>query len=125
MSRCATPSVPCAGRLRGRDHYRAIIGISFEKEADALNHWGNWEIFHRLATTRYEKARQLWEQYCLPFEEELILHKDSLEHREITAQAFDTGWKLAKKMASLLQESPVETGLFNRRYWKKKERESF
>ena len=59
----------------------------------------------------------------MPFEEELILHKDSLEHREITAQAFDTGWKLAKKMASLLQESPVETGLFNRRYWKKKERE--
>lgn len=25
----------CAGRLRGRDHYHAIIGISFEREADA------------------------------------------------------------------------------------------
>jgi hypothetical protein len=25
----------CAGRLRGRDHYRAVIGISFEREADA------------------------------------------------------------------------------------------
>lgn len=25
----------CAGRLRGKNHYRAIIDISFEKEADA------------------------------------------------------------------------------------------
>jgi hypothetical protein len=97
--------------------------LPFEKEADALNHWGNWEVFHRMAVTRYEKARQLWEQYCLPFEEELILHKDSLEHRDITAQAFDTGWKIAKKMASLLQGSPIEAGFFNKRYWEKKNRE--
>ncbi|HNR80250.1 MAG TPA: dipeptidase, partial [Mesotoga infera] len=97
--------------------------LPFEKEADAHNHWGNWEVFHRMAVTRYEKARQLWEQYCLPFEEELILHKDSLEHRDITAQAFDTGWKIAKKMASLLQGSPIEAGFFNKRYWEKKNRE--
>lgn len=25
----------CAGRLRGKDHYHALTGISFEKEADA------------------------------------------------------------------------------------------
>lgn len=97
--------------------------LPFNKESEALNYWGNWEIYHRLATTRYKNAKQLWENYCLPFEDELVRARNFENRKEITKQAFETGWKIAKKMATLLREGEQEVRYFDKIYWKKKDRE--
>jgi hypothetical protein len=114
-------SAPCLSIYKPVWLARNSSTLPFEKESDGLNYWGNWEKFHRLGATRPVKARQLWEEYCLVFEEELIKHSGEANRKELSSQAFEKSWKIARKMTSVLQESPEEASYFEKRYWKRKE----
>jgi hypothetical protein len=91
--------------------------LPFDEPEDGINYWGSWEKFIRLAILRDSKAKELWREYCLQFEQDLLLTAGKMKADDLSEQAFDKSRNIARKMTSLLEEEEVEAGFFNRKYW--------
>ncbi|WP_214079564.1 carcinine hydrolase/isopenicillin-N N-acyltransferase family protein [Mesotoga sp.] len=110
-------SVPCLSVFKPVwfDSYES--SLPFDEPEDGINYWGSWEKFIRLAILRDSKAKELWREYCLQFEQDLLLTAGKMKADDLSEQAFDKSRNIARKMTSLLEEEEVEAGFFNRKYW--------
>ncbi len=108
-------SLPCLSIFKPVWFDGLKSSLPFEEEG--INYWGNWEIFNRLALLRNSKAKELWNEYCLPLELDLLLNRGKMSEEVLTSQAFEKSWNIARKMTSLLREEKEEVGFFDRNYW--------
>ena len=108
-------SLPCLSIFKPVWFDSFKSSLPFEEEG--INYWGNWEIFNRLALLRNSKAKELWKEYCLPLELDLLFNREKMSEKMLTSQAFEKSWNIARKMTSLLREEKEEVGFFDRNYW--------
>jgi hypothetical protein len=108
-------SLPCLSIFKPVWFDSFKSSLPFEEEG--INYWGNWEIFNRLALLRNSKAKELWKEYCLPLELDLLFNREKMSEEVLTSQAFEKSWNIARKMTSLLREEKEEVGFFDRNYW--------
>jgi len=108
-------SLPCLSIFKPVWFDGLKSSLPFEEEG--INYWGNWEIFNRLALLRNSKAKELWKEYCLPLELDLLLNRGKMSEEVLTSQAFEKSWNIARKMTSLLREEKEEVGFLDRNYW--------
>jgi len=112
-------SLPCLSIYKPVWFNSQESSLSFGEGESGLNYWGNWEIFNRLAILRDSKAAELWKEYCLPFEQDLLLSRGKTTEADLTKQAFEKSWKIARKMTSILRGEREEAGFLKKSYWKK------